>query len=76
MELFLETWQRWFPNLDPRMTISASLYHSAEEGIGIFGRGFFYGTEDEAKKLLQLVLILTFRLALCRTMKNHILVAM
>ncbi|MTH54991.1 FAD-binding protein [Bacillus mangrovi] len=49
---FLAIWQKWLPALDRRMTLSTSLYDSAAEGMAIYGRGFFYGSEDEAKRLL------------------------
>ena len=50
---FLEIWQNWLENLNPGMTINASLYHSSEEGMGIYGRGLYYGPVQEARLLLE-----------------------
>ncbi|MGC6174852.1 FAD-dependent oxidoreductase [Lacrimispora sp. 38-1] len=50
---FLEVWQKWLVNLDPRITINASMYNSPEEGLGIFGRGLFYGSAQEAAVILK-----------------------
>lgn len=52
MEQFLLTWQKWLTKADRKMTISATLYDSSSEGMAIFGRGFYYGPPDEAKKIL------------------------
>lgn len=49
---FLRIWQKWLVNLDERMCLNASMYNAASEGLAIFGRGFFYGTKEEALKLL------------------------
>lgn len=53
MTRFLDTWQKWLIDLDNRMTINASLYNSAEYGMGIYGRGLFYGPSYEAAQILQ-----------------------
>ncbi|KFN01754.1 FAD-binding oxidoreductase [Bacillus clarus] len=50
---FLHTWQKWLTNLNNKMTIGASIYNSATEGLAIYGRGLFYGTPEEAKIILQ-----------------------
>lgn len=50
---FLDTWQKWLVNLDSRITMNASLYNSALDGMGIFGRGLFYGSASEAKAILK-----------------------
>ncbi|MFC0190189.1 FAD-dependent oxidoreductase [Fictibacillus aquaticus] len=52
-ESFLTVWQEWLKKLDIRMTINVSIYNSEEEGLGIFGRGLFYGDTETASKLLQ-----------------------
>ncbi|WP_338780288.1 FAD-dependent oxidoreductase [Metabacillus sp. FJAT-52054] len=52
MEQFLLTWQKWLPRADRKITISTTLYDSAAEGMAIFGRGFYYGAADEAKRIL------------------------
>ena len=53
MTAFLDNWQKWLIGLDNRMTVNASLFNSAEDGTGIFGRGLFYGPLEEANSLLQ-----------------------
>ncbi|OFD81219.1 FAD-linked oxidase [Bacillus mycoides] len=35
------------------MTIGASVYNSAEEGLAIFGRGLYYGTPEDSAFILQ-----------------------
>lgn len=49
----MNIWQNWLPGLDKRMTLSASFYHAEGEGLGIFASGFFYGSPEEARQLLQ-----------------------
>jgi len=53
MVSFLDTWQKWLSDLDDRMTLNASIYNSADAGLGIYGRGLFYGSPDEAAEILQ-----------------------
>lgn len=53
MVIFLDTWQRWLKGLDERMTLVSSVYNSVEEGKSIFGRGLFYGTPEDAERLLR-----------------------
>ncbi|WP_245156555.1 FAD-dependent oxidoreductase [Clostridium aminobutyricum] len=50
---FLDIWQNWLVNLDDRITINASIYNSPDRGIGIFGKGLFYGSSVEAAQILQ-----------------------
>ncbi|MGL5514619.1 MAG: FAD-binding oxidoreductase, partial [Sporomusa sp.] len=47
---FFNAWQRWLSEGDTRFTPNSRIFNSAQEGIGIFLRGFFYGTPDEAKR--------------------------
>ena len=53
MACFLDLWQKWLVDLDPRMTINASLYNSAQDGTGIYGKGLFYGFATEAAQILK-----------------------
>lgn len=53
MARFLNIWQEWLTVLDQRMTINASLYNSAVDGKGIYGKGLFYGSAAEAAQILQ-----------------------
>lgn len=46
---FWETWQRWLPDADERVTLQASIYHSADEGFAVYSRGLFYGEPEEAQ---------------------------
>lgn len=57
MEDFLQAWQTWLEDLDERLTMSVSLYQSQEEGMAYYGRGFFYGTPEEAEQIIQPLLI-------------------
>ncbi|RCX07585.1 FAD binding domain-containing protein [Anaerobacterium chartisolvens] len=50
---FLSAWQQWLMDLDQRITINVSIYNSVVDGIGIYGRGLFYGTAKEADMVLQ-----------------------
>ncbi|TBX76973.1 FAD-binding oxidoreductase [Bacillus mycoides] len=50
---FLHTWQSWLVNLNSKMTIGASIYNSAAEGLAIYGRGLYYGTPEDAAFILQ-----------------------
>ncbi|QSB09534.1 FAD-binding oxidoreductase [Lysinibacillus fusiformis] len=49
----MNIWQNWLPKLDKRMTLVTSFYNAENEGLGIFGTGFFYGPAKLAKKILQ-----------------------
>ena len=61
MTAFLDNWQKWLIGLDNRMTINASLFNSAEEGMGIFGRGLYFGPFEEVEGLLELLFPEGFR---------------
>jgi len=53
MARFLNIWQEWLTDLDQRMTMNASLYNSADDGKGIYGKGLFYGSAAEAAEILR-----------------------
>lgn len=53
MVQFLEIWQNWLEGLNAGMTLNASLYHSPEEGMGIYGRGLYFGSVQAARLLLE-----------------------
>jgi len=50
---FFETWQKWLKQEDERFTPNSRIFNSAQEGMGIYLRGFYYGTPDEAQASLQ-----------------------
>lgn len=50
---FLDTWQRWLPDADKRIGLSASFYNAKAEGVATYVRGIFYGAPEEAKELLR-----------------------
>ncbi|KPU42692.1 putative FAD-linked oxidoreductase YvdP [Oxobacter pfennigii] len=52
-EEFLETWQRWLEDADPRITLISRIYNSVSDGLAILARGIFYGKPGEAKQLLK-----------------------
>lgn len=49
----MNVWQNWLPGLDKRMTVVASFYNAEGEGLGIFATGFFYGSSERAREILQ-----------------------
>ncbi|MED4001716.1 FAD-binding oxidoreductase [Priestia aryabhattai] len=49
----MNIWQSWLPELDKRMTLVSSFYNAEGEGLGIFANGFFYGSPERARKILQ-----------------------
>lgn len=49
-ERFLAVWQEWLKTAGDRFTPNSRIFNSAEEGRGIFLRGFYYGTPEEAKE--------------------------
>ena len=49
MELFFLAWQTWLETADNRFTPNSRLYQS-DSGTGIYLRGFYYGTEEEAEQ--------------------------
>ena len=50
---FLTAWQAWLKSADSRLTIVVSMYHSKEEGFGIYGFGLFYGPEAAARQAVK-----------------------
>lgn len=52
-EAFLQTWQSWLPEADPRVTLIARVYNSPEDGLAMLTRGIFYGSVQEAQALMQ-----------------------
>lgn len=50
---FWETWQRWVPDADRRLTLQASIYHAEEEGFAVYSRGLFFGTPEEAMQAVE-----------------------
>ena len=51
--LFWETWQRWTPAADERVTLQASIYHAEGEGYAVYSRGLFFGTPEEAAEAVE-----------------------
>lgn len=49
---FFYVWQNWLEDADEEMTLTASMYHSAEDDFAIYGRGIYYGTPEAAKNVL------------------------
>ncbi len=45
---FLKTWQEWTETDEFRFTPNSRIFNSQVEGMGIFLRGFFYGSPQEA----------------------------
>lgn len=52
-EQFLDVWQKWLRETDARFTPNSRIFNSAEEGMGIFLRGFYYGEPDEAEEAVE-----------------------
>lgn len=50
---FFQTWQAWTTGGEIRFTPNSRIFNSARDGMGIFLRGFFYGTPDEAEAAVQ-----------------------
>lgn len=50
---FLQTWQKWVQKKENRFTPNSRIFNSQKEGMGIFLRGFFYGTPEEATASVQ-----------------------
>lgn len=50
---FFKAWQEWAAKEEIRFTPNSRIYNSEQEGMGIFLRGFFYGTPKEAAVSLQ-----------------------
>ena len=55
---FLKRWQDWLPGLDIRMSLQANIHWQKTNGYAIYGRGLFYGPEEEARRLLRPILSL------------------
>ncbi len=45
---FIQAWQYWLADADPRITMVSRIFNSLEEGLGIVGRGIFYGPPEAA----------------------------
>lgn len=52
-EAFLQTWQQWLKDADPRVTLISRIYNSVNDGLAMLVRGIFYGRPDEAKQILK-----------------------
>lgn len=52
-EKFFRAWQDWLAVADERFTPNSRIFNSQEEGMGIFLRGIYYGTPEEAARSLQ-----------------------
>lgn len=50
---FLRTWQEWTETEENRFTPNSRIFNSQQEGMGIFLRGFFYGSPKEAEAAIQ-----------------------
>lgn len=47
---FFRVWQKWVKKEEYRFTPNSRIFNSKKDGMGIFLRGFFYGTPKEAVK--------------------------
>lgn|GEM_PF-102258 len=52
-EEFLEIWQKWLRDADPRITMISRIYNSANDGLAMLARGIFYGGPDEAEQIVK-----------------------
>ncbi len=50
---FIKIWQKFFEYADRRITLIASIYNDESDGRAVYCRGIFYGTPDEAAKILK-----------------------
>ena len=50
---FFQTWQEWIHHKENRFTPNSRIFNSKEDGLGIFLRGFFYGTPADAAASIQ-----------------------
>lgn len=50
---FLKTWQEWTQREGRRITPNSRIYNSEKDGMGIFLRGFFYGSPEEAAAVIK-----------------------
>lgn len=46
---FFQAWQEWTSHNESRFTPNSRIYNSARNGMGIYLRGFFYGSFEEAQ---------------------------
>ena len=44
--IFIQLWQEWLADADPRITLVSRVFHSRQSGPGIIARGIFYGTPE------------------------------
>jgi hypothetical protein len=52
-EAFLQTWQQWLKDADPRVTLISRIYNSVNDGLAMLVRGIFYGRPNEAKQFIK-----------------------
>ncbi|EIT84773.1 FAD linked oxidase domain-containing protein [Fictibacillus macauensis ZFHKF-1] len=50
---FFYTWQQWLASMDSRMTMVGRIYNALDGGYGLGGTGFFYGSKEEALRLVE-----------------------
>jgi len=50
---FLQTWQQWLKDADPRVTLISRIYNSVNDGLAMLVRGIFYGRPKEAEQILK-----------------------
>lgn len=55
----IQTIQKEFKNLDERFNAKVAMYNSALNGTGIYMTGIFYGSKEEAQKVLAPFMIVT-----------------
>lgn len=52
-EAFLQIWQKWLRDADPRITLISRIYNSVNDGLAMLVRGIFYGGPDEAEQIMR-----------------------
>ncbi len=52
-EQFFGVWQTWLKTANNLFTPNSRIFNSAEDGRGIFLRGFYYGSSEEARKEIE-----------------------
>ena len=50
---FLQTWQEWLGEADPRITLISRIYNSESDGLAMLVRGIFYGRPKEAERIVR-----------------------
>lgn len=50
---FIEIWQEFFKDADRKITLIASIYNDETDGRAVYCRGIYYGTPDDAAKILE-----------------------